>query len=85
MAARAKDVVDLPDRRLADLLVLIHENHGHLSNNKRKQRFDELTNEEIAAIESAYAEVFQQPDQSIVPAGGAAQSPDAAVGGAKEA
>jgi len=82
LAARAKDVVDLPDRRLADLLVLIHENHGHLSNNKRKQRFDELTNEEIAAIESAYAEVFQQPDQSIVPAGAAAQSPDAAVGGA---
>jgi hypothetical protein len=46
MAARAKDVVDLPDRRLADLLVLIHQNNGHISNNKRKQRF-----EEIAAIE----------------------------------
>jgi hypothetical protein len=58
LAARAKDVVDLPDRRLADLLVLIHQSNGHLSNNKRKQRFEELTNGEIAAIESAYAEVF---------------------------
>jgi len=58
LAARAKAVVDLPDRRLADLLVLIHQSNGHLSNNKRKQRFEELTAEEIAAIENAYAEVF---------------------------
>jgi hypothetical protein len=58
LAARAKDVVDLPDRRLADLLVLIHQSNGRLSNNKRKQRFEELTAEEIAAIENAYAEVF---------------------------
>jgi len=28
LAARAKDVVDLPDRRLADLLVLIHQSNG---------------------------------------------------------
>ena len=58
LAARAKAVVDLPDRRLADLLVLIHQSDGHISNNKRKQRFEELTAEEIAAIENAYAEVF---------------------------
>ena len=84
MAARAKDVVDLPDRRLADLLVLIHQSNGHLSNNKRKQRFEELTNDEIAAIESAYAEVFQLPDQSVAPIGGVAQNLAAAVGGAQE-
>ncbi len=73
-----------PDRRLADLLVLIHQSNGHLSNNKRKQRFEELTNEEIVAIESAYAEVFQLPDQRVVPVGGVALSPDAAVGAAQE-
>ena len=84
LAARAKEVVDLPDRRLADLLVLIHQSDGHLSNNKRKQRFEELTNKEIAAIESAYAEVFQLPDQSVVPVGGITQSPGPAVGGAQE-
>jgi hypothetical protein len=75
LAARAKEVVDLPDRRLADLLVLIHQSNGRLSNNKRKQRFEELTNEEIAAIESAYAEVFQPPDQSVAPVGDIAQNP----------
>jgi hypothetical protein len=85
LAARAKDVVDLPDRRLADLLVLIHQSNGHISSNKRKQRFEELTAEEVAAIESAYAEVFQLPDQSVAPVGDIAQNPAAAVGGAQEA
>ena len=84
LAARAKDVVDLPDRRLADLLVLIHQNNGHISNNKRKQRFEELTNEEVAAIESAYAEVFQLPDKGVVSVGSVAQDPAAAIDGAQE-
>lgn len=61
LTSKAKTVVDLPDRRLGDLLMLIHENHGHLSNNKRKQRFEELTDQEITAVESAYAEFFRQP------------------------
>lgn len=55
---RAKQVVDMPDARLADLLSQVHENGGSLSNNKRKQRFSELTEDEIQQIEKAYADVF---------------------------
>ncbi|MFA6288248.1 MAG: Fic family protein [Opitutaceae bacterium] len=55
---KAKQVVDMPDARLANLLSKVHENGGALSNNKRKQRFKELTDSEVAQIEAAYADVF---------------------------
>ena len=55
---KAKQVVDMPDARLAELLSKVHENGGTLSNNKRKQRFTELTDSEVAQIEVAYADVF---------------------------
>lgn len=48
----------MPDRRMADLLAQIHTNCGRLSDNRRKQRFPEMHDEEIASIAEAYAEVF---------------------------
>ena len=58
---RAKQVVDMPDARLSDLLSKLHENGGALSNNKRKQLFNELTEHEISQIEAAYRDVFSWP------------------------
>lgn len=55
---RANQIVDLPDMRLGQLLAHVHENGGTLSNNKRKQQFRELTEEEIRRIEATYADVF---------------------------
>ena len=54
----ARAIIDMPDRRLTELLSQIHSNGGRLSNNKRKQRFPELLDEEVAKVESVYAEVF---------------------------
>jgi hypothetical protein len=58
LAEKAKALIDMPDRRMSDLLVLIDENNGRLSNNKHKQRFPELRADEIAAVEAAYVEIF---------------------------
>jgi len=49
--------VDLPDQRLNALLQWLDAAGGKLSNNKRKQ-FAELTDEEIAGVEQAYADGF---------------------------
>jgi hypothetical protein len=47
-----KDVVEMPGLRASLLVRLIFQNHGRLSKVKRGQ-FAELSDEEIAAIESA--------------------------------
>ncbi len=59
LVARAREIIDMPDRRLTDLLAQILTNGGRLSHNKRKQKFSELRNEEIAAIETAYEQTFR--------------------------
>lgn len=68
LVQQAKQVVDMPDARLGDLLSSVHENGGSLSNNRRKQRFRELTTDEIGQIEAAYREIFgagiKQPEQA---------------------
>jgi len=57
-AARA--IIDMPDRRLSELLSHIHANGGRLSNNRRKQRFAELSEEEVSKLEQIYAEIFAE-------------------------
>lgn len=52
-----QNIVDLPDRRLDQLLQFLHGNQGRLSKAKRPQ-FQELTDEEVAAIEQVFAEAF---------------------------
>lgn len=67
LLARVRSIVDMPDRRLANLLVQIHSNAGKLSRNKWKQRFHELTDDEIAQIEAAYADVFGESGSDAYP------------------
>jgi Fic family protein len=48
-------VVDLPDRRARELVTLLWQNHGRLAARKR-DRFPELRDDEIADIEAAVAD-----------------------------
>ena len=59
LVARSREIIDMTDRRLTDLLAQILTNGGRLSQNKRKQKLSELRNEEIAAIETAYEQTFR--------------------------
>src|SRR3990172_5958982 len=49
---RTMDVVDMPDRRASLLVRLILQNKGELAKGRR-ENFSELTDDELAAIESA--------------------------------
>ena len=51
-------VVDMPDRRASLLIRLCLQNGGRLSHNKRKQ-FEELTDIEVAEIESVLRELLR--------------------------
>ena len=53
-----RTVIDMPDRRLNDLLLCINKNHGRLSDETRARLFAEITSVEVSAIEAAYAAVF---------------------------
>lgn len=50
-------IVDMPDKKLDFIIVLLHQNNGKISAKKRKL-FPELTNDEISKMEIAYLEVF---------------------------
>jgi hypothetical protein len=53
-----RTIIDMPDRRLNDLLASINKNNGRLARETYEQCFAEVTSDEVAAIEAAYAEVF---------------------------
>jgi Fic family protein len=52
-----QNIVDMPDKKLDFMIVLLNQNNGQLSVNKRKL-FSELKDDEINQMESAYSEVF---------------------------
>ena len=47
-----KNIVDMPDKKIDFMIVLLNQNNGQLSVNKRKL-FPELTDDEIKQMESA--------------------------------
>ena len=53
----ARNIVDMPDRLLEQMMGFIHQNNGKLSKAKRS-RFSEITDEEIAQIEKVYEDSF---------------------------
>lgn len=59
LTAAIKDIIDMPDQKLSLLLTLLLQNQGRLSRRKREAYFDEVTDAEVAAIEGAYAEIFE--------------------------
>lgn len=46
-----RKIVDMPDRKLNNLINIVISNQGKLSENKRRSQFNELTKEEIEKIE----------------------------------
>ena len=50
-------IVDMPDKKLDFIIVLLNQNNGQLSVKNRKL-FPELTDDEIMKMESAYQEIF---------------------------
>ena len=55
----ARNIVDMPDRLLEQMMGFIHQNNGKLSKAKRT-RFSMITDEEIALIEKVYENSFQR-------------------------
>ena len=51
--------VNLPDTRVDLLIKYLYQNNGKLSKIKRQKDFDELTEEEISAIEEYYGEIIK--------------------------
>jgi hypothetical protein len=52
-----RDVIDLPDRKLDQIIKFLHQNNGRLSKAKRRV-FEELDDEEIQRIEEEYQRAF---------------------------
>jgi len=47
----------MPDKRLSEVIVYLHQNKGVFPN-RRKKQFEEITEAEFEAIERIYSELF---------------------------
>jgi hypothetical protein len=52
-----QNLIDMPDKKLNDLIVFLHQNKG-IFPNRRKKQFPEITEEEIESMENIYSEIF---------------------------
>jgi len=52
-----QNLIDMPDKRLNEIIVLIHQNKGVFPS-RRKKHYTEITDVEFAAMEKIYSEVF---------------------------
>ncbi len=52
-----QNLIDMPDRKLNEVIVFLHQNKG-LFPNRRKKHFPEITDEEFTAMEKIYSEIF---------------------------
>ena len=55
-----RDVVDMPDRLIDLFIRLCIENNGRLSKNKRKTKFEQLTDKEVAQMEECLRNAFNR-------------------------
>ena len=55
-----RDIVDMPDRLIDLFIRLCIENQGRLSKNKRKSKFEQLTDEEVAQMEECVRNAFNK-------------------------
>jgi hypothetical protein len=56
--ARIEAIVDMPDRTIDLLFGFLRQNAGQLSQRARMKEFTRLSDDEVAAAESAYRELF---------------------------
>jgi hypothetical protein len=53
-----QQIVDMPDRMIDNMLTFLNQNKGKLAK-RRRNDFSKLTDEEIAAMEKAYRQVYE--------------------------
>jgi hypothetical protein len=56
---KLQHLIDMPDKRLSDVIMYLHQNKGVFPN-RRKKQFEEITEVEFEAIESIYSAVFSR-------------------------
>ena len=52
-----QQLIDMPDKRLSDVIMYLHQNKGVFPN-RRKKHFEEITAAEFEAMEGIYLELF---------------------------
>lgn len=52
-----QNLIDMPDKRLNDIIVFLHQNKGVFPK-RRKKDFEEITEEEFTKMEHIYVEIF---------------------------
>jgi len=55
-----REIVDMPDQLIDIFIRLCIENNGRLSKNKRKTKFEQLTNKEVAQMEECVRNAFNR-------------------------
>jgi hypothetical protein len=55
-----RDIVDMPDRLIDLFIRLCIENNGRLSKKKRKTKFEQLTDKEVAQMEECVRNAFKR-------------------------
>lgn len=51
--------IDMPDKRLGNVIMYLHQNKGVFPN-RRKKQFEEITEAEFESIENIYSEIFSK-------------------------
>lgn len=57
LKSEIKNIVDMPDKHVNQLILFLHQNKGVMPKKRRKE-FSKLTDEEINKMENLYAEIF---------------------------
>ncbi len=68
---RVKEIVEMPDRLVMNLLMFMRQNGGTLPARRRANEFAALTHDEVKRVEAIYAEVFSAPAARPSPANAA--------------
>lgn len=69
-ANEVREIVDMPDKKLALFVRLTLQNQGRLAKNKR-QHFAEITDEELERMESEVVRAIEESSSSAAPSSGA--------------
>ena len=54
-----QNLIDMPDRKLNEVIVFLHQNKG-IFPNRRKKQFPEITDAEFEAMQKVYSEIFAE-------------------------
>ena len=60
-----QNIVDMPDRKINNMLLFLHQNHGAFPKRRREQ-FRELIDVEIERMQKVYREVFEMDWDKIL-------------------